>query len=435
MASSNPNATSIKRQQARNKNARQVNIPRSVTDAFYRYKMPEMLPKVEGRGNGIKTVIVNMSDIAKALQRPPSYITKFFGYEFGAISTIDEANDRFVVNGNHDPSQLNSGLDNFIARFCLCKKCQLPETSMKISRGAIELRCNACGEATTVHATDRIGSFILKNPPTSTKTKGSADRPESKAKVAHAEHTVEIVAPAAPANAEVEWFADTDAESVRHRREELLGQMNSVKAAELFAVGAKAAEDQQAQAQLHAKSPTPDARSPSPAMSPPPMDIDEALEQIADEDRLVSDEAAAKAVEELRPVPARYRVHESEVVCKLFPLLFGEDIRRQVALKAPLLKALTERSAEAQMAVLQCLTELCERCPGVIATLADILNGMYQLEVIEEDAVTQWGEALSARIGTADKPNEKLFLGKMCLAAKPFIEWLKTAEEEESDEA
>ena len=28
--------------------------------------------QVEGKGNGIKTVIVNMVDIAKALQRPPA---------------------------------------------------------------------------------------------------------------------------------------------------------------------------------------------------------------------------------------------------------------------------------------------------------------------------------------------------------------------------
>ncbi|KAL1827901.1 hypothetical protein ACET3Z_006313 [Daucus carota] len=36
-------------------------------DAFYMYKMPRMITKIEGRGNGIKTNVVNMVDIAKAL--------------------------------------------------------------------------------------------------------------------------------------------------------------------------------------------------------------------------------------------------------------------------------------------------------------------------------------------------------------------------------
>lgn len=40
--------------------------------------------QVEGKGNGIKTVIVNMADIAKALNRPAAYPTKFFGTERGA---------------------------------------------------------------------------------------------------------------------------------------------------------------------------------------------------------------------------------------------------------------------------------------------------------------------------------------------------------------
>ena len=43
---------------------------RSVSDAFYRYKMPRLRAKVEGKGNGIKTVIVNMIDVAKAIGRP-----------------------------------------------------------------------------------------------------------------------------------------------------------------------------------------------------------------------------------------------------------------------------------------------------------------------------------------------------------------------------
>lgn len=49
-----------------------VNVNRGVSDTFYRYKMPKLIAKVEGKGNGIKTVIVNMADVAKALGRPPT---------------------------------------------------------------------------------------------------------------------------------------------------------------------------------------------------------------------------------------------------------------------------------------------------------------------------------------------------------------------------
>lgn len=34
--------------------------------------MPRLVAKVEGKGNGIKTVIANMTEIAKALNRPPT---------------------------------------------------------------------------------------------------------------------------------------------------------------------------------------------------------------------------------------------------------------------------------------------------------------------------------------------------------------------------
>ena len=34
--------------------------------------MPVLLTKIEGRGNGIKTVVPNMEDVARALNRPPT---------------------------------------------------------------------------------------------------------------------------------------------------------------------------------------------------------------------------------------------------------------------------------------------------------------------------------------------------------------------------
>jgi len=48
-----------------------LNIRRSNQDPFYRYKMPPLQAKVEGKGNGIKTVVVNVSEVAKCLGRPP----------------------------------------------------------------------------------------------------------------------------------------------------------------------------------------------------------------------------------------------------------------------------------------------------------------------------------------------------------------------------
>ena len=52
-------------------------------------KLQIVLFKVEGKGNGIKTVIVNMVDVARALLRPPTYVTKYFGCELGAQTQFD----------------------------------------------------------------------------------------------------------------------------------------------------------------------------------------------------------------------------------------------------------------------------------------------------------------------------------------------------------
>lgn len=46
--------------------------------------MPRVIGKVEGRGNGIKTVIFNVMDLSLALKRNPGEVCKFFGTELGA---------------------------------------------------------------------------------------------------------------------------------------------------------------------------------------------------------------------------------------------------------------------------------------------------------------------------------------------------------------
>uniref|UniRef100_A0AC34FHN5 Eukaryotic translation initiation factor 5 n=1 Tax=Panagrolaimus sp. ES5 TaxID=591445 RepID=A0AC34FHN5_9BILA len=144
-----------------------LNVNRSVIDPFYRYKMPRLQAKVEGKGNGIKTVIANMTDIAKALGRPPTYPTKFFGCELGAQTNVDNKNERYIVNGEHDANKLQDLLDIFIKKFVLCPACDNPETVFTVKRQVINSKCKACGHAYVIDPKHKLSTFIIKNPPPS----------------------------------------------------------------------------------------------------------------------------------------------------------------------------------------------------------------------------------------------------------------------------
>ena len=78
-----------------------VNIGGDPNDPSYRYKRPKLLTKIEGNGNGIKTVTTNIYAIATALKRPAVYIVKFFGIDLNAVSRVDDENERGIVNGVH----------------------------------------------------------------------------------------------------------------------------------------------------------------------------------------------------------------------------------------------------------------------------------------------------------------------------------------------
>lgn len=135
-------------------------------DAFYRYKMPKLVTKVEGRGNGIKTNLVNMVEVAKALARTPAYTTKFFGCELGAQSKFDEKTGTAIVNGAHETAKLAGLLENFIKKYVQCYGCGNPETEIVITKSQlITLQCAACGFVSNVDMRDKLTTFILKNPP------------------------------------------------------------------------------------------------------------------------------------------------------------------------------------------------------------------------------------------------------------------------------
>lgn len=133
-----------------------------VEDPEYRYKMPRIVGKVEGRGNGIKTAIPNMTQVALALHRPPGEVTKFFGCELGAQTTWTDDTERAIVNGAHTTHLLQDKLSIYIEKFVLCPSCRLPETSYKIKNEVIYHQCVACGARESVDMQHKLTTFILK---------------------------------------------------------------------------------------------------------------------------------------------------------------------------------------------------------------------------------------------------------------------------------
>jgi translation initiation factor 5 len=159
-----------------------VNVRRDVSDPFYRYKMERLQTKIEGKGNGIKTVVVNLTSVAQSLARPGSYLIKYFGFELGAQTNLDPADDRWIINGAHEANKLQELLDGFISKFVLCKKCKNPETDVHIKDGRIMLDCKACGQRSEVDLRLKLSGFMLKNVPKKTKKDKAERRAARKAK-------------------------------------------------------------------------------------------------------------------------------------------------------------------------------------------------------------------------------------------------------------
>ena len=96
-----------------------------VDDPEYRYKMPAVFGKIEGSGNGIKTAIPNISNVASSLHRDPGEVNKFFGCELGAQTTYNEDTDRAIVNGAHTDDTLQKLVHKYIEFFVNCPTCGL----------------------------------------------------------------------------------------------------------------------------------------------------------------------------------------------------------------------------------------------------------------------------------------------------------------------
>ncbi|XP_022667559.1 protein krasavietz-like [Varroa jacobsoni] len=96
-------------------------------------------------------------------------------------------------------------------------------------------------------------------------------------------------------------------------------------------------------------------------------------------------------------------------------------LRQEVA---PLLAEFAGRSQKAEMALMRAIQEYCYDNINFLKVFQKIVVLLYKCDVLSEDTILKWySESHSAK-------GKSVFLDQM----KPFIEWLKNAEEEDTDE-
>lgn len=380
-----------------------LNVNRAVQDAFYRYKMPRLQAKVEGKGNGIKTVIVNMVDIARALARPPTYVTKYFGCELGAQTQFDIKSERYIVNGCHEAGKMQDMLDGFIKKFVLCEQCENPETVLKVKKNLIGASCRACGHIFTLDMRHKLTTFIIKNPPekdidaqgvslTKKKDRHKEDKDKSKKNGSDGDNDDEDWGD----DDETEWIEDTSEEAIAKRAQEQL--TSGISGLVIDSDMDKSEEER----------------------------INIFFKFVQIKKGLINGPVAKEILAEAERLEIKNKA--PVILCEL---LFNDKMFKEKQIKkyANLLLRFTHENQKGQKYLIGGIEKTVETYEAaLLPKVAHIFKELFEEDILEEEVILEWSKKVSKKNVSkemAQKIHEKV---------APFVKWLKEAEEE-SDES
>lgn len=418
-----------------------VNIRRDVSDPFYRYKMERLQSKIEGKGNGIKTVVVNLNSVAQSLSRPPSYVIKYFGFELGAQANAKPTDDRWIINGAHDAGKLQDYLDGFISKFVLCKKCKNPETDVIIKDDKIVLDCKACGQRSDVDPRLKLSTFILRN--TATGKGGKKDKGDKKARRERKKKNDE------GANGDNNGSpGDSNSDNGDENGDDALAANSDDELTRRIQSEAKGIEADEIEDDDWAVDVSEEAVKARAKDLPDDLKRSLVLED-ADEDGAdgpsAYDELGSWILNTATEKGGVTKVDDVEIYMKakeygieskhktvavLAQTIFDDKIVKQIPSRAGLLKKMitSERHEKAFLGGTERFVG--KDRPELLGQISPILLGYYENDIVSEETLKNWGSKASKKyvdISTSKKVRK---------SAEPFLQWLETAEseEEESDD-
>ena len=134
--------------------------PKHRGDQYYRYMMPKMACKWEGGGCVSRTVLLNVVQISKRLNRSPELLTAYLGSVNGTsfdVKKLGGGDTKYSISAQVAHDSLRENLDDFISKYVLCLGCSNPETSLGASAASgkkkkkadttMTMSCKACGHS------------------------------------------------------------------------------------------------------------------------------------------------------------------------------------------------------------------------------------------------------------------------------------------------
>merc|ERR1712093_23681 len=209
-------------------------------DSHYRYKMPALEVREDGRSKQRKTWLNNLTDVAESLRRNPELLVQWYAAGTSGGADLSAGYPRWYLKGQFSAAELQQKTRDFCAKLVVCPRCgdcgtRLYSTvhgSKKKPQRIIHLVCGACGfdgaskeqdaklarhvPERAAAAVDGTGLIAKQH-----QHKDRKDAPDS-VKPTKARKTKKKPAVEEESDDDEEWFTDTSAEAIAARRREAL---------------------------------------------------------------------------------------------------------------------------------------------------------------------------------------------------------------------
>lgn len=108
------------------------------------------------------TLLVNIKEIARNLDRPILIIVKYIGFVLDTLSVSDDKRGVHLLIGKYSQHCLSKIINMFIKSYVRCKLCQSIHTYLQSNTVMIRIVCNKCDTESVYIATNKMDHYLCE---------------------------------------------------------------------------------------------------------------------------------------------------------------------------------------------------------------------------------------------------------------------------------